>query len=114
MSNNDPKVTECWAQVALAKEFPCAGAVSYDKEVVSDRPAILIWKEDYEQLKASLKHREELYWKLTAEFDAMRGELEELRTEASKWKAFEQGHYKQEGKMVYFCLSSDRHTEDHD
>jgi hypothetical protein len=55
---------------------------SDENQLGKPRCAVLLWREDYEQLKASLKHREELYWKLTAEFDAMRKELEELR----KWK----------------------------
>jgi hypothetical protein len=76
---SEPKATECWTQVDLDKHYPCAGTVSETYECPGDRPAILMWKDDYEQLKESLKHREELYWKLTAEFDAMRKELEELR-----------------------------------
>jgi hypothetical protein len=77
---SEPKVTECY----LDAEGDIGGAPSLQGKQYGDRPAILLWREDYEQLKASLKHREELYWKLTAEFDAMRGELEELRAESDE------------------------------
>jgi hypothetical protein len=103
--SKEPKVTECWAQIALDKRFPCAGAVSYDKEVVSDRPAILLWREDYDAL---LKEREELrkrcrynldpgaqitcwdeYESLRARYNAMRKELEELM----EWRKAVKGGY---------------------
>lgn len=43
-----------------------------------DRPAILMWREDYERLIA---------------------ELEESR----KWKPFARGYYKREGEVVHFA-----------
>ena len=112
--SEESKIAYGWCLIGI-NGHPVPDSVSELPEIEErEQECVVMWRHDYDALKASLKHREELYWKLTAEFDAMRGELEELRTEASKWKAFEQGHYKQEGKMVYFCLSSDRHTEDHD
>jgi len=74
--SNEPKVTECWVE---EDSEGCPGWWGVSPTEGYGNPAILMWKEDYDSLKASLKHREELYWKLTAEFDAMRGELEELR-----------------------------------
>lgn len=88
----EPKVTECFAEVVATQDNPEWLDVQ-GVQVTGYRPAILLWREDY---------------------DAMRRELEELREESAKWKPFEHGHYKQEGKMVYYSLSTDRHTEAHD
>lgn len=50
--NGEPKVTECWTQVDLDEHYPCAGAVSETYQCPGDRTAVLMWREDYEQLKA--------------------------------------------------------------
>lgn len=73
-----PKVTECWT-VEAGDGSPVLHWVFDKKDSYHPAAAILMWREDYDALRESLKHREELYWKLTAEFDAMRKELEELK-----------------------------------
>tara|TARA_R110000868_G_scaffold104141_2_gene286557 strand:+ start:957 stop:1226 length:270 start_codon:yes stop_codon:yes gene_type:complete len=61
---SEPKVTECWTTpMAMAQQYPSicnATAATFDEPY---RPAVLIWKEDY---------------------DAMRKELDNLR-EYKKW-----------------------------
>lgn len=78
---SEPKVTECWVE----RDADGCPDIFDDMSVSSTEytsnfiPCVAMWRHDHDALIASLKHREELYWKLTAEFDAMRGELEELR-----------------------------------
>ena len=53
---SEPKVTECWADL---DSYGCPESLDVlEKEAIGYRPAILLWREDY---------------------DAMRKELEELR-----------------------------------
>ena len=47
MSNKEPKVTKCWAKASDGRPS-LVGIDSSD--VITHRPAILMWKEDYERL----------------------------------------------------------------
>ena len=63
---SEPKVTECWAKEGWTPAdrvftgHPMLLCIAHDQFTSNHRPAILMWKEDY---------------------DAMRKELEELRKE---------------------------------
>lgn len=71
-SRFEPKVTECWAKEKWeAPEgflgYPLLLCLSPVEASPNYRPAILLWREDY---------------------DAMRTELEELREEIKSWREF--------------------------
>jgi hypothetical protein len=76
-----------------------------------------MWRHDYEHLTESLKHREELYWKLTAEFDAMRGELVTLSNAIRMLDNYLANDAQMDHALELEALKiSDRYktTEDHD
>ena len=47
------KVTECWTEDDEGRPLP--GEVSERKCIYDDRPAILMWKEDYDAILKELK-----------------------------------------------------------
>lgn len=99
MSSEDPKVRECWVEESANDGVPTlAGA--YDKEHAWYRPAILIWKEDYDamrnertlnlkaihELQASLAEATKTIAERNAEVDRLNTELCHVDTERLGWK----------------------------
>ena len=93
MSKEEPKVTECWTQVDLDEHYPCAGAVSEKYQCPGDRPAILMWREDYDAMRVQLKKLElELQYatddnnRVSGELERLKVELDNANAEWSGWK----------------------------
>jgi tetrahydromethanopterin S-methyltransferase subunit G len=107
MSDEEPKVTECWTEVGNAESGPDPDLSFSYKD--SDRciPAILMWKEDYDAMVKRLEYRdaeildlkvsltmanqERWSWKMETksrgeEIESLRKELEELREKVREVK----------------------------
>ncbi len=104
--SEESKIAYGWCLIGI-NGHPVPDSVSELPEIEErEQECVVMWRHDYDALKASLKHREELYWKLTAEFDAMRKELEELRAERKKLI--------RAGKVLAAAVKVMNDTEDHD
>ncbi len=92
--SKEPKVTECWALMGV-NGCPASNAIP-TKTIPADRPAILMWREHYEQL---VKERDEYQKRcrynldpgaqITCwdEYESLRVRLLECEGERESWKA---------------------------
>ncbi len=115
--SEESKIAYGWCLIGI-NGHPVSDSVSELPEIEErEQECVVMWRHDYEHLTESLKHREELYWKLTAEFDAMRGELVTLSNAIRMLDNYLANDAQMDHALELEALKiSDRYktTEDHD
>lgn len=84
MSKEEPKVTECWVEEGFGSNGHPTLEGAYDKEHDWYRPAILMWREDYDAMKCELESEKKWAEHYFREWEKAKKELEELRARPAR------------------------------